>query len=299
MRKTGLRVGFICHRYHDKDIINGSLVGWVDELAKRVKEVYLLTLDRPKQLPTRSNIYMNLMGSRSTNKIKTALRFIRITRSTPVDCFFIWQGGHYPALLKLTGKPVFQWKAHPRVEWWQDLYSRYCNNITFTSTPYSYPGGGRVEVVGHGVDCEHFRPMNVQKTWDYLMVGRVSRSKKIEKAAKLVGDKTLVCVGPCLTKDDYKYKVELYEVFAGKRIMFLGSVTRDRMPLIYNRAKVLLNFSVTALDRSVLEAMACGVTVHTTNKCAQYALEQGIEAHSLETIWDRILPFMVEECELY
>ena len=307
-----MRVCFICRKYDRGDPVNGGVLDWIDRLAQnpRVEEVFVLTLEPAVTRPSRAGITL-VPHSRGRNRVHTLGRFYRSVMAVrgKVDAWFVWQGGLYPILLKMVGAgPIFQWKAHPRVEWWQEVCSRWCSRVTFTSTPFSYPGGGRVVVVGHGVDTEKFKPgVGVEREIDYLMVGRVTRSKRIELGVEYLGEgERLVVVGPTMGEKDEGYLGELIDGCEGKDVRFEGPKTQEELVWYMQRAKVLLNFSTTALDRVVLEALACGVEVVSSNVNATWILAQRkgrtgrelvVEEHSVESIWDRVLPVMEEECE--
>ena len=53
-----------------------------------------------------------------------------------------------------------------------------------------------------------------------------------------------------------------------------GPVNQDALPELLNRSRVFLNFSQTALDKAVLEAMACEVVPLSTNPCVAEILPE-------------------------
>ncbi len=272
-----MRIGFQTHRYDPNDYINGCLVYWIDELAKHVDEVHVMTLDKPAIAPTRPNIF--LAGHhRGRTRLHTVGRFYHnaLRLASKVDCFFIWQGGHYPGLLRpvkfLTGKPQFQWKANARAEWRQKLYGRWCSDITFTSSKSSYPGGGHVEVVGQAIDTEHFRPdFGCEKEYDFVTVGRINGTKRFQHMIGALAlckewygkDYSLAIVGPMLNEKDRHYKQDILDLIERWNVdaRFVGPVTRSEMPGWIRKGRVLLNCGVGAFDRINPEAMACGIPV--------------------------------------
>ncbi len=295
-----MKIGFVCHKFDKSDQINGSLVRWVEELARRIDQVQVMSLEDPISKPTQPNIRIR-RGCRRHSKTLTAWKVLRTAVALDVDAFFIWQGGHYPGILKTLGKPIFQWKCHPYISRAQNFYSTYISDITFTSTELSYPGGGRVEVVGHGIDTELFCPSTNQPTRDYVMAGRIASSKRIELGIEYAyaHQGSLTIVGPVLSQEDKEYTLDLVNQVtrSGHEVRFLQGVPQRDLVDIYNNHHTMLNFSETALDRTVLEGMACGLSIITTNPCAQIAVERGIEPYRLSTLWDKILPLMKEVIE--
>lgn len=282
-----MKVCFQCHRYDIEDYINGSIVPWVDHLARQVEEVWVMTLDPPAHEPTRKNIKFHAFH-RGKTRLQTALNVVRntMTVAKKVDCFFIWQGGHYPILMWpasfLTGKKIFQWKAHPHIQWYRELYGRFCIHTTFTTSESSYPGGGRVVPVGQGVDVEHFKDQQLPRPFDFLTVSRITPSKglhlMINSLAEIGRGHDLTVVGPTLTKEDEEYLMDLKRLARSRRIWveWAGPRTRDQLPATYNLHKVYLNCSVTAVDRSLLEAMSCGMDLITTNQCVRESMPKEV-----------------------
>ena len=280
-----MRVGFQCHRYDKGDFINGSIVAWIDYLAEHVEEVRVITLDPPKSLPTRGNVYLHGFH-KGRSKVHTTLNFFKnaLTLAPKVDCFFIWQGGHYPGLLKpislLTGKPIFQWKAHIFTKSYQKLYSRWCSKATFTTSMSSYNGGGLVVITGQAIDTKHFQPKEVDKEWDFLSVGRMNVRKGfhvlIKGLAKAKGRYSLAIAGPCLTDLDREYEGLLRELARELKVdvRFIGPVKRTEMPWVMSKARWFAHAAIAAVDRATLEAGACGVPVISSQRCVVEACEK-------------------------
>ena len=304
-----MKVAFQSHTYDENEYINGSLVTWVHELACNVEHVYVLTLDKPKTKPTRDNITL-FAHHRRPGKYATALQAIKNAHKVGplVDCIFVWQGGHYPALLQASRKPVFQWKAHQNVSWYQDLYSRWCNKTTFTTTPSTYPGRGCVLVTGQGVDTDHFVPIEQEKIIDFLMVCRIASSKKIHmamaalKACQVYWNRRykLVVAGPVFTDYDRGYM----ETLKGLKkdwdidVEFWDPVVRADVPELLSKTKVVLNLTlIGGLDRSASETMSCGLPLISTNKCTKETLPLDLRAvfgtvYSIQSIAGRMKWFM-------
>jgi glycosyltransferase involved in cell wall biosynthesis len=61
------------------------------------------------------------------------------------------------------------------------------------------------------------------------------------------------------------------------QVTFKGAVNQAELPGIFNASRLFINFSKTALDRAVVEAMACGVPVFSTNPCVAEILPQDLQ----------------------
>ena len=278
---------FVCRKYDKTDKINAMVVEWIDRLAqdRRVGEVFVLTLEPAVSKPSKTNIKL-LPHSRGRNRVHTLSRFYRSVMAVRarVDGFFTWQGGPYQALLWPFRMPVFQWKAHQEVSRFQNFSTTWCTDVVFTSTSRSYPGGGRVEVVGHGINTHMFRPMEgVRKKWDFITVGRVNPVKGIHRMVMAIGGlnrlikpkrpHSLCVQGVALNEVDRAYQRFCSRLARDQAVpaAFLKPIHHDKMPARLNQARVYLSFSTfySALDRAVLEAQACGLDVVSTNECVK------------------------------
>ncbi|MDP8972143.1 MAG: hypothetical protein M3N45_02985, partial [Actinomycetota bacterium] len=135
----------MCKAVDESNATVATQVSWIRTLARHseVEQVRVLTRHvGPADLP--GNVTVRSFGSGGWPR--TIARFLReVVRLRPsdVDCFFVAQGGPYPALLlplkRILGRPLYQWKAHPHISPRMRFYARYCDDLVFTPTPGSFP----------------------------------------------------------------------------------------------------------------------------------------------------------------
>jgi glycosyltransferase involved in cell wall biosynthesis len=151
----------------------------------------------------------------------------------------------------------------------------------------STPGGFRIKsnkvrVIGQGVDTGLFRPPaeRPESSGEIVAVGRVSRRKRIDlllavmeaiNRAPGAPPMTLRVIGPQLTADDERYRQELDaeigRLVLSEQVSFAGHVPLEHLPSVYQTAWLHLSVSNTgSLDKAVLEALACGCPVLTSNE---------------------------------
>jgi glycosyltransferase involved in cell wall biosynthesis len=279
----GLDVVFICQAVDRDDPVLASTVGWIEALAAKpsVDRVRVLALRTGRHdLP--GDVTVHRFGRRSSLPRLVAFyrELARALRPRP-DLFFVYQGGPYPLLLLppklLLGIPVVQWKAHPVITRAMAFYARWCDDLVFTSTAAAFPMDlPNVRPVGQGIDPEVFRLEDGPLAGDLITVSRVSPRKRVEEMVTAVAHANrefgtqyrLDVYGPTLPGDEaYLARVEglIDRLEVRDRVTLHGPVSHARLPALLNGHRAFLNFAETALDRSVIEAMACGLPVISTN----------------------------------
>ncbi len=286
---------FICQAIDEDDPTLATAVSWIRVLARHplVKNVTVLSL-RSGRAALPENVTVSTF--RRPSRLATILWFykavITIIRFQKADVFFIYQGGPYPFLLlpfKLfMGKPIYQWKANSYVSPQMRFYAKYCNTKTFTSTSQAFPLTlpGKIEIVGQGIDTEKFSPQPHQKrTKDIVTIGRLIPVKRLDIMLRAL-DACRRNYGNAYQLDIYgpdshehpQYKEHLHtlikELELTSQVSFKGAVRHDSLPAILREYRVLMNCCEGALDRAIVEAMACGVPVISTNACFAEILPQ-------------------------
>lgn len=233
----------------------------------------------------------NVLSFSGSYKVVTIINFIKLILkySTPNRSYnvFIHQGGLYPILLfpfKIIYKfKIFQWKAHPvrDVSWW--FYFLGITDVVFTVSKSSYPKSFRKPaLIGHGVyfpkinhETDFFVPItnNIQ----FIYAGRIADSKKVLEMVDFVVliskqlnlNITFDIVGfNKINKTIYeKNVINKIERIVNKNLIirYMDAQPRDVLMVMYTNSNFVLNFSNTALDKSVIEACAFGCVPLSTN----------------------------------
>jgi glycosyltransferase involved in cell wall biosynthesis len=293
---------YVCRAVDDEARWTAAQVQWIRTLARHpsVGRVHVLaTMAGEVSFPDNVTIaeFRRGSGSGPMRRLKMLLAFWSEVLRAPLrpDCYFVVQGGPYPAQLLpfklLTGRPIYQWKAQQHVSPRMRFYARYCDDLVFTATEQSLPLTlPNKRVVGHGIDTDLFRPHPVEKDGDFITVGRISPIKRIDRMIEAIA----ICrdaLGTTPRLDIVGHTGGSTEPYADQlrdmvkrfnleeSVCFLGHVNYRDLPPLLSRYRASLNFSGTAFDKAVGEAMACGVPVLSTNPCVIESLPANLHPH--------------------
>ncbi|HRD78055.1 MAG TPA: glycosyltransferase family 4 protein [Hyphomicrobiaceae bacterium] len=183
-------------------------------------------------------------------------------------------------LLRSRHIPLLLWYAHGSVPWKLKLSSHFADRI-ITSTPEGF----RIEtpkkrVIGQAIDTDLFR-IAADRVLEPLIVtvGRISRRKRVDLLIEAMahlrtrpgcGDVRLIAAGPTLTADDraYMHELEARVTALGldKAVSLPGPMSQAETARYYESARLHVNVSETgSMDKTVMEALACGCPVLTSN----------------------------------
>ena len=197
-----------------------------------------------------------------------------------------WTYRLYPCFL-LFKLPVLMWYAHGTVS--QRLHlAHWCATRVVTSSREGFRiPSEKVRVIGQGVDTSLFtiqEPKHPQL--DIVTVGRLSLRKRVHLLIDVMEclrqkqpemNFRLRLIGCALTDRDRKYEKNLKDFVAAKKlgcsVDFVGHVPIDSVPEYYRSAFLHLNVSETgSMDKAILEALACGCQVLTSNEAFRSVL---------------------------
>src|SRR3989344_2570538 len=282
----------------DSDL--GFLVRWIEEFAKNCERITVICLREGKhELPVNVKVYE--IGKAESRRQK-AVRFVSLAWKLrkEYDAVFVHMNPEYVVLgglfWRLWRKRIALWYTHKSVNFNLRL-ATLLSNVIFTASKESFRlKSSKIQVVGHGIDTDFFSPdASVARGGWLLSVGRLMRSKRHDLAIRIAVEegKELRIAGD---GPERKHLEELARKL-GVRVQFLGGLTQARLRDEYRKPASLIHTSETgSLDKVVLEALACGLPVHThdpalkvlENVSASYVREH----HSLQRLIPRILTFM-------
>lgn len=276
---------------------NSPVLAWqaqiACELAQRCEFVTVLTQQPGGRFSPLPNMHVEAVPKRPW-RVPRRLgglwlmnqRVYHLCRRYQIDVCFIHMAAEWSYRLCLTfrllGIPTLVWYAHGTVSTRLRL-AHWCATRMVTSTPEGLRlTSSKVRVIGQGVNTDLFNlptETSVDRT-DIVYVGRISRRKRVEVLIEAINclrqlapdsPLCLKVVGPLLTPDDLIYDVELrtkiWNLGLQGRIEMVGFVPQQYTPDLYRKAFLHLNVSRTgSMDKTVVEALACGCPVLTSNE---------------------------------
>lgn len=159
---------------------------------------------------------------------------------------------------------------------WKHARQVVCNSADLRREVLAISPNLPVDVIPNGVDCERFttaplkRP-NASKTLDLLYVGRLIPLKRIDliiKAMALLNTQGMPVEFQIVGRGEQQSELERLMKALGlqTQVRFIGDVAYDRIHTVYHQADLYIQLSrVEGMSNSILEALASGLPVITTN----------------------------------
>src|SRR3989338_8139052 len=182
---------------------------------------------------------------------------------------------------KIFRKKTLLWYAHKSVNWKLRLAEKLVDKI-FTPSRESFRlPSKKLEITGHGIDMDKFKPAETKKDgskFKIISVGRISPVKNYEimiSAAEILKNKNfnfnIRVAGAQILENDKIYFEKLKNLIKEKKlediIKFVGPIPNKDIAEFYQNGDLFVNLSDTgSLDKAVIEAMACGLKILTSNE---------------------------------
>ena len=223
---------------------------------------------------------ISLGGENGVSRIMQFLKFQYLIATLPHDRAFVhmttrWLGAG-TLIWWLKRIPTYLWFTHYTRTLSLKIGDKIVKRIfaaTKESVPH-YDGDPRKIVTGHGIDVRFWEteliPEEQKESKTHLLaVHRISRSKRFDlilrALALLPEEYTLTHYGkPQDPRIDPEYAKEIESLVVNlgrqNRVRFMGAVPMPELKKVYPRCQTFINMVPKTIDKTVLEAMYCGLT---------------------------------------
>lgn len=279
LKKTLLVLNYAMN---EKDPIFSHQADAVSALARNFEKVVVIS-----QNVGRVNVPANVLivdlkwrqGKDFSNTLRFLSALMRICITKKPNLVFSHMTERLSLLASLPLKVLrihhFLWYAHSSSSRSLRISAKLVDKI-FTSTTGSCPiVSSKVHVLGQAIDLSRFNGTSrqVEHPTKFIHVGRLDASKNIKLLINqvLVNSSTnsLTLVGAPSNAASGQYwdslKAKYRELIDSKNLIEVGPVPRSELPNLLRKHEVFIHAFEGSLDKSILEATACGVPVITTN----------------------------------
>ena len=258
-----------------EDPILGFFHGWIFEFAKHFSEVHVICL-RKGEYSLPSHVHVHSLGKEcGVNRIQYVVRFLRyiVAYRKGYDAVFSHMNPHYILLggliWRLTNKPIFFWRNHAKMNVMTRIAAVFARRVFYTS-PYAC-----TRIFAHarqmpvGIDTTLFKAQESlhRRKGSVLFLGRLSPVKRPElfiDAVKKLSSCEVRVYGD-EPKGDSAY-LERITSNAPSFVTFHPSVPHYETPVLYATHDIFVNLTPEgSMDKTVLEAAACGALVLVSN----------------------------------
>jgi glycosyltransferase involved in cell wall biosynthesis len=196
---------------------------------------------------------------------------------TPMWCIACWP------IVVLKRKKMVLWYTHGSSSFALRIACLLCNEV-YTATQEAFPiRSSKCFAVGHGIP-DMFRSVDREEVdgHRYLAVGRLSRRKRVIETLEFfhrirVIDPQAILTWAGESMGDTVYESDIQSTIRRlglePSVRMSGAILYSETPQLYARHDLLLHLSATgSLDKVVIEALASGCAVFSTNS----AIEEGL-----------------------
>lgn len=274
-----MKLLFITHKIHEKDDDFAFTSLWVKEFIRQGFETEVICLEKGVHS---GGFNVHSLGKEAgRSKLQSLARFWRLILTLKYNRVFV----HMNPKWVMAGAPYW-WLSRTPVYLWYTHYTQplslrvsgwLCRRL-FAATAEclpQYEGNPKKVVTGHGIDLNFWdgaiipREGRRPKT-DLLSVHRICRSKRphltIGALKFLPKEYNLTIYGRVLESDYYQEIQKLIkDLELVDRVKFMGSVPMPELKKIYPQFQIMVNMAPATIDKTIVEAMYCGVEPVTTS----------------------------------
>src|SRR3989339_376904 len=295
----------------------GSFHSWLEKLAEKADIFVIANYVGKYDLPANVKVF-SLGKEREVGRLVKIFKYqwflLKLLPKSDGVFFHMCPeyvlGAHL--LTKFFRKKTLLWYTHKSVNWKLKLAEKLIDKI-FTASKESFRlPSKKLEITGHGIDVNKFKSQKSKVKSDkftIITVGRIAEIKNLHlliEVAEILKNKgfsaqggsasgwEIKIAGAPILKDDKTYFEKLKNLIKEKKlddiVEFVGPIPNKYIAEFYQSGDLFINLSDTgSLDKAVLEAMACGLNVVTSNEAFKDILpEENFTANDPKEVAEKI-----------
>jgi len=305
-----MKLLIVTQKVDEDDQLLGFFIDWLRLLADKFESIIVLCLEEGNyNLPQNVRV-VSLGKDKGKSKLSQLLSFYKYILTGDYNSVFVHMNPIWAVLggviWRAKGKKTYLWYTHKSVTLKLRLAEKFSDKI-FTASPESFRlKSTKVIVTGHGIDTDLFSPNQEKPVADHglikiLSVGRIAPIKNygiLVEAARVLRERgvgfVVSMIGEPALKEDKGYELRLKnkinELGLEGNFKFLGKVGHKNLPPHYQSNQIFVHLSQTgSLDKTMLEAMASGMIVLSSNDAAKGILPSELFFDSPQELANKII----------
>ena len=281
-----MKLLIVTQKADKRDPVLGFFHRWIEEFAKHCEHVTVIAQSVGAcELPHTVTVF-SLEKEKEMPRMQQIFRFWHLiwTQRRNYDVVFVHMVPLWIVLGSwmwlLLGKKMYLW-YEARGARWPLKFALLVVRKVFSASRHGMPiATAKSVITGHGIDTDRHSPGGEERERGLLVtVSRITRAKKLQvlvnALAELPREFHLTIVGGPITEDDHHILTDLKESIARKdlkaRVTIQSLSPKHVLPLL-KRAEAFIHASETSLDKSILEAVACGCLTLSSGAAAEAIL---------------------------
>ena len=266
-----MKLLIVCQALDKKHPILGFFHRWVEEFAKHATSIVVIA-SHVGECDLPQNVSVHSLGKeKGTSKLYKITKLIQLSWKLrkEYDAVFVHMIPEFVLtagwLWRSLGKEIGLWYMHKTVDLKLRLAEKFIHQA-FTATKESFRlPSKKLNILGHGINTSVFIPDTQMSRGQHLLsVGRLMKSKRHDLVIRVAAKSN--CELHIAGTGDEKESLEQLAQELGVNVRFLGGLTQEELVEVYRQAYTFVHTSETgSLDKVVLEALACGCPVVTSD----------------------------------
>ena len=263
----------------------GFAVSWLNAFAKKFDEVHVVSLSKGNDNDIDKNVIVSSIDS-ELGKFKKVIHLFKIINKLTKSHNYAFCLSHMSSLLVIISSPILKMRKIKSIFWYThkgptdslkkifllkaSIYSNKIITASKNSFPYKkfFSRRSKLYVIGHAIKFdEFFRKVNNFDEKDFVIISRISKSKKIDESisgflnsVRGSSHKLSVIGGPLSSDDEIYFEMLKLKYASHENISFLGSMPhKNLINKISDFSFHINNTEEGFYDKSVLETMSHGL----------------------------------------